>query len=136
MKYSKYFAIEKKLKAQGFDTNRSELIHTFTDGEQTSLKALSHIQYTELLTWLNTKLNQPKPKQKKDWQNTPENTMRRKIIALFVHQMGYSMDKLQGWCVKKGKFHKKLNDHSHDELVGLVSQAEIVHADWVKNINK
>lgn len=61
----------------------------------------------------------------------PCQEMRRKIISM-AHQIGWqlpaygkpkvNMEKLEGWCLKYGQFHKPLNDHNETELAKLVTQ--------------
>lgn len=59
--------------------------------------------------------------------------MRKKIISM-AKTIGWvtyphgptkpvaDMDRIEKWCVKFGKFHKKLNQHTYKELTELVSQ--------------
>ena len=132
MSYAQYFALEKKIKSFGYDVERSELIDQFTKGQKDSLKALSAWEYKEFISWLQKSFA---VKKSEAWKNDPRNIMRRKIIAIFVHKMGYSMAQLDEWCINKGSFHQRLNDHSYDQLVQLVTQAEKV-LEWFMNTQR
>jgi hypothetical protein len=132
--YKHYFAIEKKIKAQGFDIDREETILQFTEGKTSSLKAMSHIQYLEFLSWLNRIY----------LANTTAQCglMRKKIISLFV-RMGartdegrIDMDHINGWCVQYGYIKQPLNTYSFQELPKLVSQVEIYHKSFTENLRK
>ena len=132
--FKQYFAIEKKLNAQGNNLTRAELIENFTEGEKTSLKALSEYEFKELVITLSRTLRMTKPN--KDWMKSPDNKMRRKVYGLFVKKMGYTKEGMNQWCINKGKYHKPLNDHSRKELVHLVTQAELVYESFLKEVNK
>ena len=132
--YKSYFAIEKKIKSKGIDIQRDELIYAFTNGKKSSLKALSEWEFKEFLNWLKTRFelsNKSKP-----WQGTSEDKMRKKLIQLFVHEMGYTIKGLNDWCVKYGKFHKILNKHTLEELTIILSIAKTkVYPNFMKNVN-
>lgn len=130
--YKAYFAIEKKLRLKGYCLDRKELIHDFTQGEKNSLKALSDVEYKTFIKWLELTFKDIHFTQK----SNPENNMRRKLIALLVHQVGFSMQQLDEWCIQYGKAHKPLNDNNYEELIDLVTQAEKVYATYVKGITK
>ena len=132
--YKRYFAIEKKLKNQGINMSRSELIETFTEGKKSGLTELSPREYNEFIQWLNRLKSQST---QQDWQNTPENKMRRKIISLFK-KMNYittdnraNMPAINNWCKKYGYLHKELNAYTITELPKLVSQVERVYQTFV-----
>lgn len=136
--YAQYFAIEKKLKSQGFDFERHELISQFTDNKKDSLKGLSYFEYAEFLRWINKKFAaMPSPEQElKDKCQL----MRRKLIALF-YKMNYrtpegksDMVRINQWCAKYGKFHKELNGHSYQELTQLLTQAEAVYKSYIQSL--
>jgi len=48
--------------------------------------------------------------------------MRKKIISMMVHELGWTMDKLYQFCIKSGYLKKPLNDYSYEELPLLVTQ--------------
>lgn len=137
MNYSAYFAIEKKLKLQGFNFDRSELVSQFTANKKSGLKQLSHFEYNEFLKFLNSKFiaNGPADLQKEKCQ-----AMRRKLIAIFC-KMEYKtedgradMHAIEGWCLKYGKYHKKLNSHSYNELTEIITQAEKVYKTFIEGL--
>lgn len=136
-KYAAYFILEQEVhKVTQGTLNRSELIDQFTDGRKDSLKDLTPFEYKELLKWMKTSFKLPE----KDWRNTPENKMRRKIIVLFK-KMNYvtaegraDMDRINAWCEKYSSFHKSLGDHSRKELITLTTQAEKVYESFTKSL--
>lgn len=128
--YHIYFALEKKLKATGMEVDRSELIHAFTQDKKTSLRALTDDEYRDFIRTLKQSLSQ----QNTDWQNSPENKMRRKVYYLFVRQMQYTKEEMNAWCVHYGQFHKPLYYHDYNELVKLLTQAEKVYKSYVMGL--
>lgn len=131
--FKTYFALEKRLKSNGFRVDRKELVETFTDGKKTGLSKLSYSEYGAFISWISSRFDFGKTE---DWQNSPENKMRRKIWKLFVYQMKYSEAELENWCLTYGLFKKPLNQHTHDELTQLLSQAEIVYQSFIKGLRK
>jgi hypothetical protein len=137
-KYSHYFALEKEVvkKTRGA-IDRADLIYQFTETKKNSLSQLNETEYREFLNWIKTtfKLDSKRageePSEK--WQNTPENKMRRKIIALFK-QMDYilpstgkaDMNAINGWCQNYAKIKKPLNDYTKQELRIITTQVEII----------
>lgn len=137
-KYKAYFAIEKKLNVVSKHLSREELILQFTDDRKDSLRELTPFEYKEFLKWIETTF---KPVSN-DWQNTPENKMRRKIIAIFK-EMHYTkadgtadMQKINMWCIKFSITHKPLNDNTKAQLIQIVSQAENVKKSFIKSLNQ
>lgn len=130
-KYSAYFALAKDVKRYCQLPPRADLIAAFTDGAKESLKELSATEYREFIVWIKLTYKDSNQYAK---NASKANRMRRKIIALFIHQMDYTMTSLNGWCKKYGKYNKVLNDHTVWELPYLVSQAENVYASHIKNI--
>ena len=78
-------------------------------------------------------------------KGTPEAKMANKV-KYYARQMMWTkqvadkevvdFDRLDAWLTSKGKYHKKLNAHTHDELVELVSQMELVYKSFLKDIRK
>ena len=132
--YNRYFFIEKKIKDKGFDPDRHELIGIFTKEEKSRLTDLTDTEYREFLQWLTTKFDihsSPAPEHK-----VKMDKMRKKIIALFIHQMDFNYHDLDKWLISKGVVKKSLNNLSYHELVKTVSQAEQVYASHLKALNK
>lgn len=134
--YSQYFAIEKQLKNKGYNEPREEMIYQFTNGRKNGLKQLTDSEYTHFCHWLNKLLKDSSINQSPDWQNTPENKMRRKVFVLFVSKMGYTKKEFYNWVKKYGKYKKDLQAHSLFELTQLVTQAEQVYSSYLIEINK
>jgi len=124
--YAQYFAIERKLKNQGRQIERKELIADFTNGRTSSLRGLSPSEYQEFVAQLSKNLH--------DFKNSPENKMRQKVYALFVSKMGFSKDQMNSWCLKYSKAHKPLQEHNYQELIVLVHQVEQVFQSQLKSL--
>lgn len=139
--YSRYFVLEKQIKAKGLPIDRKELLIQYTEGKISSFKdpQLTEAVFRGFCNWVEKSYE---VKKKEDWQNTPENTMRRKIIALFK-EIGYTvaggkadMKAINTWSIKKGYLHKPLNEYTLKELPTLVSQAEMVNRSCIKATTK
>ncbi len=134
--YKEYFAIESKLKNQGFEVERSDIILQFSEGKKKGLSQLTHWEYKELLKWLNLRFGTATVVQPKVL-NPAENLQRRKVIALFCKQ-GYvknekpDMYRINGWCMSHGHLHKMLNNYHGADLTKLVSQAEQVYKTFIE----
>ena len=144
--YKEYFAIESKIKKQGFDIERSDVIRQFSNGKKQGLSQLTPFEYRELLRWLNQRFgpNQQKPKTNPKIHpefNEAEDRQKKKIIALFC-KMGYVKDdkadiyRINGWSIQYGHLHKKMNDYHGADLTKLVSQAEEVYKTFVDGLSK
>lgn len=79
----------------------------------------------------------------KNGQTEAGQSMRRKLIAM-AHDMKWQlpttgkcdMARLNNWCSTYGKYKKPLMEHTDAELVQLITQFEIVHADFIKSLRK
>ncbi len=134
MSYSAYFAIEKKLRVQGFNFDRGEAVSQFTAGKKSSLKELTDEEYTGLINWLNHELNQ-KSAPKKDHAQI----QRRKIIALLC-KVGMTKDdradmsRIYSWVLTHGYLKKSLNMYTASELPKLVYQAESFYKSHIERL--
>lgn len=61
-------------------------------------------------------------------EKTPEEKMKNKIISMAM-TIGWltkddkiDMGRLNGWCLNRGMYKKRLDDHNYTELVNLVTQ--------------
>lgn len=140
--YKEYFAIESKIKKQGFDIERSDVIRQFSNGRKQGLSQLTAFEYQELLRWLNRKFgNNRTTAQNHPEFNEKEDRQKKKIIALFC-KMGYVKDdkadiyRINGWAMKYGHLHKKMNDYHGADLTMLVSQAEEVYKTFLDGLSK
>lgn len=133
--YSTYFAIEKKLRGQGFHFDRADLIDQFTDGKYHSLKELSAVEYGKFIEWLNEAFKKPSGTNTDACQQ-----QRRKIIAIlsqlgFVNEDGKAnMDRIYQWVLTHGYLKKSLNTYSPQELPKLVYQAEQFYKSTISRI--
>ena len=64
-------------------------------------------------------------------QDLRADRMRKKIIAIAKHEMGWSMDDIDAFCEKRGYCHQKLMEHTYKELPQLVTQFEEVYSSWL-----
>jgi hypothetical protein len=144
--YKEYFAIESKIKKQGFDIERSDVIRQFSNEKKQGLSQLTPFEYRELLRWLNKRFGPNQQKPKTDHKTHPdfnevEDRQKKKIIALFC-KMGYVKDnkadiyRINGWAMKYGHLHKKMNDYHGADLTKLVSQSEEVYKTFVDDLSK
>jgi len=130
MNYTSYFAIEKKIKAQGFEFERAELIRQFSSDKKEGLTELTATEYREFILWLNRTFpstNPPTP------QDERLQRQRRKVIALLA-KVGYvtstnksDMTRINAWVERSGYLHKPLNRYTLSEISKLVYQAEQVY---------
>ena len=123
MNYSKYFAIEKQLKATGMHVDRAELIADFTQGRTESLRELTPTEYRELTNHMSAMLGDAQFKDNK------ADRMRKKVIALLCN-CGYTknnkpdMERINLWCINRGHGKCPLNDYKEESLPALIYQAE------------
>lgn len=137
-KYAAYFAVEQKLRANGFDYDRLEVVEMFTQGKKHSLTELSEWEYREMLRWMNSHLSN-QPKTISDVSQRCDK-MRKKIIAILC-KMGYKtpqgkadMNRIGAWAIKYGSTHRTFNAYSYKELTELVTQAELMYNKFLKAI--
>lgn len=135
MNYKEYFVLEKKIQLLGFDVERKVLIDLFTNGRTDSLRALKVHEYIEFIDWLKERFKLSK-EHKYNWMKDPANKMRQKLWALFVVKMQYDEHRYNAWFVQYGKFHKTIKEHTYEELVEVVSQAELVYKSYMGEIKK
>ena len=64
-------------------------------------------------------------------QDLRADRMRKKIIAIAKHEMGWSMDDIDAFCEKRGYCHQKLMEYTYKELPQLVTQFEEVYSSWL-----
>lgn len=134
--YSQLFAILKKHRLEYKD-----VVAEFTDGRTDSLKALTDGEFRELMIRMQ-RYNAP--------PTDAANQMRRKMIAI-ARQMRWTkpdpnplrrgeevadMERIDNWCIKYGKFNKKLNAHTYDELTQLITAFEHVLTSYLSSLQK
>lgn len=137
--FKTYFAIEKKIKAQGFDIEREDIISQFTEGKKSGLSTLTPTEYRELIKWMNGRFPSEKTVKTPTPAQAKINLQRRKIISIF-RQMGYEqngkadMARIYKWVEDYGYLKKPLNKYQLNEIPRLVYQAEKVLESFVKSI--
>jgi hypothetical protein len=132
--YAAYFSIEKKLKNSGVNVDRTDLVHSFTNGKKDSLRALTPFEFREFIRWLNSTFSKHH-----DELELKCNNMRRKIISLFI-KIGWvengqaDMERIYAWVIKSGLLKKPLKEYSYQELPALVSQVECIYKKFIENV--
>lgn len=101
-----------------------DLVFQSTNGRTRSSKETTSIECQSLLNHLRhlqTQMGDKKPK-----EDTPENKMRRKIIAR-MHEMNWrtpagkaDMKRLENWLLKYTAEKKKFNNYTFEELQKLI----------------
>jgi len=140
VKYSRYFVLEAQIKQIPIYINRKEAVEEYTKGESNSFKYFTtQSEFDAFCKWLEDGYQLNKST---DWQNSPENKQRRKIIGIFksmeyTHENGKAdMEAINSWCINRSYLKKPLNDYTAQELPKLVSIVQKVHQSFVKGINK
>ena len=115
--------------------HKADLVHETTAGRTESSRELSLDEANALISKLKTMLP---PRE----YHTPEARMRRKIIGIF-RQMGWEkpgqhgkpkadMKRIYAWVKRYGtQAPQGLNDYTSEELVGLVTQVQILKKKWI-----
>jgi len=133
-----FFAIHKKLKEQGDERNRYEVVFDFTNGRKQSLSELSDHEFRELCQHMSRLVTAVRPEaQGSEFERA--NKMRRKLIAILT-KVGYTkdnkadMERINNWCETHGYLHKSINDYEYKELPKLIAQAENMYWKFLKKI--
>lgn len=109
-----------------FAPQKEAIVSGISNGRTTSTRALTADEARDLIKWLKSQ----------DPDEQVNDRMRKKIIWL-AREMGWEKDghadmlRIDNWCLKFGKFKKRLSSHSRTELSTLVSQFETVHRDFI-----
>lgn len=137
MNYRAYFAIEKKMKSQGFDPDRKDLVNTFTGGKKTGLTQLSATEYHEFIAWLKLRfeLSNSEDKQVRD--------KKRKRVIAHMCGAGYvnaitgkpDMPTIESWVLQQ-KHKKPFNSLSSKELSELIVAAQGVERHFNNMVNR
>ena len=132
----KLFALLQKLGIPAKE--RANLAWQYSKERTTHTSELTPVEYSQLLTDLS----------EQDKAANAEGERMRRFIISMAHEMGWhkydertgktkaNMQSIDNWCVKHGKFHKKLDGHTKAELIELVSQFQEVHKSYLKTMNK
>ncbi len=138
--FAGYFGLEKQVLIKTRNSvDRAEIISQFTNGHKSSLKDLSEAEYSDLLKWMRTTF---KVESDTEWQNSPENKMRRKIIGYFksMHYLlpsgAADLKRINKWCTQYSITKKELNANTKAELTKIISQVEIMYKNFLKSLNK
>jgi hypothetical protein len=121
---SRIKAIHTLLHLRGLMDEKQNIIRTFSDNRTDSSRAITDHEADELITYL----------QKLDKKSEEDDKMRKKILSM-AHEMSWriagtgriDMARVDLWCITYGKFHRRLDQHSHNQLPELVSQFEFMY---------
>jgi hypothetical protein len=111
---------------------KESIVLAFSGGKTDSVRELSFGEAAALIAHL---------KSMDDPEENSNTRMRNKIIGM-AREMNWlikgtgkvDMDHLNNWCVQLGYLHKKLDDYTHSELPGLVTQFEQVYKSYLKGV--
>lgn len=114
---------------------KANIVRSFSDGRTEHITELDDDEVRRLIGYLRYTA--------RDAARTPtqisEDKMKRKIISM-AHELRWrnadgkiDMKSLNGWCVKYGYLHKRLDDYSNAELPRLVQQFEVMYRNFLRN---
>lgn len=105
---------------------KAELVYSYSGNRTSSSKELTMTEAAALISYLKSQPNEQAQCQQ----------MRRKIIAK-AHKMRWEkngkadMQRIENWCMQYGGFKKRLNDHTYNELVQLVTRFDNMYRKFV-----
>jgi hypothetical protein len=134
------------------DDLKQTMVSSFTAGRTTSTKELTWKEAQDLIKALSG-IAPPAPRERKELSpeeqqrndikmaNYRECDKKRKLLIRYAHQMGWELpdgkadlDRLNGWCIKYGTYHKPLMEHSSTELSHIAVQLEKAYKDYLKSV--
>ena len=131
---------------------KKDMVHAFTGGRVSSTKELTWKEAQQLIEKLSgITVEQPRvPKVLTREQQMAldikmadkrECDKKRKLLIRYAHQMGWEqadgkadMNRLNGWCINYGQFHKPLMEHTSTELSKIAVQLEKAYKDYLKSV--
>jgi hypothetical protein len=134
------------------DDLKQTMVSSFTAGRTTSTKELTWKEAQDLIKALSgiaspapreRKALSPEEQQRNDVKmaNYRECDKKRKLLIRYAHQMGWEqadgkadMNRLNGWCINYGQFHKPLMEHTSTELSKIAVQLEKAYKDYLKSV--
>ncbi len=127
-KYKAYFAIEAKLHKRGHPVDRAMLVELFTDGEHESLSKLDSDRYKAFIEWLNNNF-------KEQLGDPALEKMQRKALHYLKHEMKWTKEMIDAWCIKYSPFHKVFDKHTTTEINKLLAIIENkVYPNYMKKL--
>lgn len=114
------------LSRTGLMQMKAELVYGYSGNRTSSSKELTMMEAAALISYLKGLPNEQAQCQ----------LMRRKIIAK-AHKMRWEkngkadMQRIENWCLQYGGFKKRLNDHTYNELVQLVTRFDNMYRKFV-----
>ena len=107
---------------------KAALVAQYTCGRTAKSSEMSQAECQALIDALSAQIQGTMQQQSAD-------KMRKKIIALAHHEMGWAMADIDTFCQTKGYLKKGLNKYSIKELPTLVSQFEAIYQSYLKRLN-
>lgn len=118
-----------------FQTNmmelKQELVWSFSNQRTSSSRELNVQEAQALISYLKNL----------DPKEIAAEKMRRKILSK-AHKLRWELEngkidmaRLNGWCIAYGGFKKSLNQHTHDELVQLVTAFDKVYKHYISKVD-
>ena len=118
----------------GIDSEtKQDLVSQYTNGRETKSSEMHFTECQALINDLRAKVNEVSPQFKR------EDRQRKKVIALLC-KIGYvkndkpDMNRINDWCYKYGNGHTSLTGHKGAELNKLVTQADNMYKDFIKDM--
>lgn len=126
--------LHKLLTETGLTDEKGTLVKEFTNSRTSSSSAMSMAECQALIDHLAGCLGGPVVD-----KAGRANQMRRSILAV-AHQLRWELDgstkvdmaRVNEWCRTRSYLQKPLNDYTYEELPKLVSQINLVLADFLK----
>lgn len=119
------------LNSTGMIEVKQELVYSFSNQRTSSSRELSFSEATVLISYLKGL----------DPKEAALEKMRRKIIAK-AHNLRWELPggkvdiaRVNAWCEKFGGCNKKLNAHSYEELVNLVTAFDKMYKYYISKID-
>lgn len=115
---------------------KAEMVFSFTENRTGSTSEMSYDEAKYFISYLEQEAKKRELK-----ENSPENRMRKKVLAI-CHNLGWyqrneggklvlknskpQLDwrRIDGFCIERGPYKKKLQEHTYQELITLISVFE------------
>jgi len=125
-------ALLSQIKMAGDKDYKRDLVQEYTNGRETSTTKLSVSEAGRLIQDLRQTVQSATDIKK---------LKKRRLIIHYAHMKGWEsndrkvdMERVNGWCVKYGQYHKLLNAHNLTELSHLIVQMEKAYKDFLRSV--
>ena len=135
MNYRHYFALEKRLQKAGYDIDRADLVQELTKGRTSSLRELTHIEYTNLINQMRAF------SANRATYNIEIESKRKRSQVLAIATLTGLKDpndfrKFNAFMKDRSILKKPLNQYKLSELDALVQQFRGIEANYKKSAAK